>query len=249
MALIVMSLGALMVAPVMDYMATGVSAAASQRELSRELYAADAGMEYGMWRIENGASVGFSESIAVGAVTVDVTVSVLVELPYGPVLGGGTTHTEWLIVTTDTVELGDGLYSVTILIDNSGGSGNVKLETIGVGMQKRFDYVPGSSSGVTTSAPTVIFEKRVAWEFSGDDRPVLLDGDSATQTFQMEGEGVPKRVYGWVVASRLDVGTVSSCEGYNVVSQAADTRIEAAVVKNEGIVYPVSWTITRVGGP
>ncbi|MDO8491918.1 MAG: hypothetical protein Q7T04_07895 [Dehalococcoidia bacterium] len=244
MALIVMALGGLVLAPSLEYVATGVTSAATQRRLTSELYAADAGVEYAMWRIENGASGGFTDAISVGAIPVDVTASVLTDLPYGPVLTAGAEHADWLSVTTEMADLGGGVFSLAIHIQNTGGTGNVKLETIGAGMPEGFSYVAGSSSGFTTGAPG-IDGRKLAWEFSGSGRPTVNDGQSVTQTFQMSGAGDPQRYYSWVVASRDDIGIVSSARGYNVVSTAGDARIEAAVVKNEGIVYPVSWNITR----
>ena len=246
MALVVLGLGSLIVVPTVNYMATGVVAAATHRRLTSAMYAADAGVEYAMWRIKGGESSGFSQAISVGGTTVNVTVSVLEELPYGPVLTEGAEHADWLSVTTTLTNLGGGVYSYSIHIQNVGGSGNIKLETIGAGLPDGYTYVSGSSSGVTSSNPA-INGRKVTWQFSGTGRPSLNDGQSVTQTFQISGSGAPQGYYSWIVASRDDVGTVSSCFGFTVVSQASGTTITSDVVKNEGIVYPVSWNLSRTG--
>ncbi len=244
MALVIMALGGLILAPTLEYVATGVKTASAQRVLTNETYAADAGVEHAMWRIENGESADFTESLTVSGIAVGVTATKLTSLPYGPVITAGAEHADWLTVSTTVEDLGGGVFRYTVLMQNTGGVGNVKLETIGAGVPEGFTYVTGSSSGVTTAAPA-IDGRKLAWHFEGVGRPTLNDGHSATQIFDASGEGNPQRYYSWVLASREDVGIVSSATGYNVVAVAGDTRIEAAVVKNEGIVYPVSWEITR----
>lgn len=245
LALVIMGLSGLVLAPTLEYVATGAKAAETQRKLTKALYAADAGVENAMYRIGDGMTA-FTETITVGGIPVDITVTSLTELPYGPVITGGAEHADWIVVTTELVDLGGDVWSMTAHITNTAGNGNVKLEAIGAGRPKRFDYLPGTASGVTTRDPNV-YESKLIWPFFGDERPTLLDGDSVTQTYRITGDGEPRRYYTWVTASRDDIGTVSSSTGYNVVSVAAGTRIEANVVKNETYVYPVSWEISRSG--
>ena len=121
------------------------------------------------------------------------------------------------------------------------GSPPIKLEAIGAGLPEGFLYLEGSSFGVTTADPQ-IDEDRCIWEL-GSPKPEVSYGESVTQTFTMEGAGVPEGYYSWVEASREDVGTVSSCVGYSILSQAGGTTIEADVVRNEGSVFPASWKV------
>ena len=241
MALIALALGSLLITPTLNYMATGVKSTAIHQRLTSELYAADAGVEYAMWCIKN--DVPCNSPITVGGIEVNITVSSLTELPYGPAVTGGGEHADWLHISSEVVDNEDNTFTYTVNIANQAESGTppLKLEEIGVGLPDGFTYNNGSSSGVTSAEPQVDGNK-LTWEL-GSPKPEVPYGESATQTFLMQGTGTPEGYYSWVNASREDIGTVSTCTGYNIIAQAGSTTIEANAVKNESDVFPASWEI------
>ena len=240
-ALIVMALGTLLITPTLCYVATGVKSAAIHERLTQELYAADAGAEYAMWCIKS--DVSCNSTIIVGGREVDITIGELTELPYGPIITGGGDHVDWLLVYSEVVDNGDNTFTYTINISNQAESGEppIKLEQIGVGLPDEFAYVDGSSSGVTTDNPQIDGSKLI-WNL-GSPKPEVGYGESVNQTFLMQGTAVPQGYYSWVNASRQDVGTVSTCTGYQIIAQAGGTTIEAYAVRNDGCIYPISWKI------
>lgn len=241
MALITLALGALLITPTLNYAATGIKSTAIHKRLTSELYAADAGVEYALWCIKN--DVSCNSTITVGGIEVNITVGTLTELPYGPSVTGDGEHVDWLLVSSGVVDNGDGTFTFTVTITNQAESGEppVKLEEIGVGLPDGFTYMNGSSSGLTTDDPQ-LDDNRLTWDL-GSPKPEVPYEESVTQIFLMQGTGTPEGYYSWVNASREDIGTVSTCTGYNIIAQAGSTTIEANAVKNESDVFPASWEI------
>ena len=248
MALIVLTLGGLVITPTLNHMATGAKSTVIHKRLTGELYAADAGVEYAMWRIKSGIETPFSTSISVGGTSVNITVTRVTSanIPDVPILSEDLTQSDRIKISHTLVDLGGGVFSYTINIQNVMGS-TIHLCQIGAGLPDHFTYVNGSSSGVTLQDPKIIGRK-LTWPFSdffsSNYKPATLRaGESTTQTFRMSGNGTPQGYYSWVVATPDSIGIISTCMGYNVVSQAGGTTIEANVVQNQGVVYPISWKI------
>lgn len=241
MALITLALGSLLIVSTLSYAATGIRSTIIHERLTSELYAADAGVEYAMWCIKR--DVACNSPISVGGVEVNISVGTLTELPYGPVVTGSEEHVDWLIIYSEITDNGDGTFTYIVHITNQSESGEppIKLDEIGVGLPDDFTYMNGSSSGVTTADPQVNGSK-LTWD-PGSPKPEVPYGESVTQAFLMQGSGTPEGYYSWVDASREDVGTISTCNGYHVISQAGSTPIESYVVNSNGSVFPVSWKI------
>lgn len=241
MAMVALLLGALIITPTLNYMVTVLKSVDIHERNTRELYAADAGIEYAIWCVKN--DVSCDSPIIVGGLEVNMTVGTLVELPYGPIITGGGDHVDWLLVYSEVTDNGDETFTYTIHISNQAESGvpPIKLDSIGVGLPDGFAYMDGSSSGVTGIDP-VPDNGKLTWDL-GSPRPEVDYGESANQTFLMEGTGIPQDYYSWVNATRQDVGTVSTCTGYKVTAQTGVTTIESYVVRNDNCVYPVSWKI------
>ena len=49
----ILALSGLMIAPLLNFMGTGLNAASLHRDKTNQLYAADAGIQDGVWRIAN----------------------------------------------------------------------------------------------------------------------------------------------------------------------------------------------------
>lgn len=241
MALITLALGTILITSTLSYMASVIESVDINEELTQELYGADAGIEYAMWCIKN--DVSYNSTITVGGLEVSITIGTLVELPYGPVITGGGEHVDWLLVYSEVTDNGDDTFTYTINISNQAEEGepSIKLDQIGVGLPDGFSYSNGSSSGVTTDNPQIDGNKAI-WNL-GSPKPEVAYGESANQTFVIEGSGIHQGYYSWVNASRQDVGTISTCMGYRATAQAGRTAIESYIVKIDNSIYPVSWKI------
>ncbi len=253
MALIALALGSLIVPPTLRYVATGVKAAGIQNRVAREAYAADAGVEYAMWRIHSSGHGDFSETITVDGIPVNLAVGSLNTIAFGPIVSTDGTQSGRLSVTTTMDDLGNGLYQYTINVVNVETS-TIHLNTIGAGVLGDFDYVTGSSSGVSSSNPAITSIGngiKLAWPpplgavFSSNYGPATLQkDDSVSQSFQFSGTGTLLGYYFWVTATPNSIGLIASdSSGYNVISQAGGTTIQADVVNNQWIIFPVSWKI------
>jgi uncharacterized repeat protein (TIGR01451 family) len=239
MALLVLTLGSVLITPVLSYASTGGKAAVINQRYTAELYAADAGVEYAMWHILNGLPV--SSPINVGNLSVTITVSQLSELPYGPVITDAGPQTWRLQVSSSMVDIGGGISTFTITVTNQGPS-TIHLVEIGAGLPEGFTYMAGSTSGdITTDNPSFINSDRLYWTLNSTK---LDSGTSVHHVFRIQGSGTTQGSYSWVKANAESIGTVSSCYGYKVVSVAnGGTTIQAHVVKNGGSIYPVSWEV------
>jgi hypothetical protein len=251
MALLVLTVGALLITPVLSYGSTGVKAAAIYKRLTAELYAADAGVEYTMWQLQKGLleeilqEVPFGSSIALAPITVGnlpVTRSVKLLTEMLPVIINTASHYDWLQVSSDTVDNGGGSLTFTVTAARGPESNpkNMKIVEIGAWLPENFSYVSGSTSGdITTANPSSIIGNNIIWTIN----KYLLE-QPAHHSFLVQGSGVFGASYSWVKILSSDIGAVYSCYGYNIVSIANDgTTIEANVVTNGGAIYPVSWEV------
>ncbi len=244
MALIVLSLGSLIIPPNLAYISTGVKSARIQEKLTDDLYFADAGVEWAVSRIlRNEAQNQFTNPITVAGRPVSVSVTPLTSLPYGPILLGSNEHNDWLTMTESLTYVGDGVYSYSITV-TSQATPVVHVAKIGAGLPNHYTYVAGSGSGAATPANSVLYvtDSAVRWEFTGSG-PGLHFGESVNQTFRVSGWGTPERYYAWVQANREDIGIISDSIGYNVVSTSGNTTIEANIVEMQSWVFPLSWDI------
>ena len=240
LALITLCVGALIITPTSKYMATGAKSTVVQQRLTQEYYAADAGVEYAMWCIRSNTPC--NPTITVDGKTVNVTVSTISELPYGPVVTGSSIHADWMQVSSDLVDMGDGTYTFTITMVNTVGSGTspIKLEQIGVGLPDGFTH-EGPYSGITTAEPQVN-DSQIIWNLS-TPKPEVAYGETKTQTFVVRGSGIPIGQYSWIIASRDDIGTISSCMGYTATAACGNTTIEADIIYSSGMVFPNTWKV------
>jgi hypothetical protein len=240
MALVVLTVGALIITPMLASTYTGVKAASIYRRATHELYAADAGLEHAMWQLKNGLPV--SASITIDNIPVNTSISQITEMPYGPVLTSNGTQSWKLQVSSQLINNGDGTFTDTVTVVNVGPS-TIHLGEIGAGLPDGFSYVSGFTSGdITDEDPSTILPGgKIYWTLPGY---TLKSGESAIHVFRIQGIGSTQMAYSWVTANVAAIGTVSSCFGYHVESRANNhTVIKAKVVKNGGFVFPVAWEV------
>lgn len=244
LVLILLLLVSLVITPLLTLMSTGLKTSQVFEELTYELYAADAGVEYALWCISNNATA--NSSITVGGIQVNITVKDEYSLD-GLIVTGEGGHADWLELSSQIVPNGDNVtftHTCNIAVKNVSNS-TVMIKTVGFGLPGGFTYVNGSSfwNGVSIGNPDVDGNK-LSWDIEslGDARKLVSEA-TKTLTFRMWGTGTPDGYYSWVVAKESDIGTVSSCTAYKITAQTGGTTIEAYIVKNEGSVSPASWKI------
>jgi len=159
--LIMLVAGATILVPLMGFIYSGTTQSRMHQSKTHTYYAADSGIEDGMWRVSNedlpswmqvspwSTSI-FTHNPAYYEYTLPTTVNdriVTVQIqPIWVLAGletmpsGQTPHAGWV---TFSNEVTPGHYQIVINFDRSK---NLKLDRIGVWLPEGFDYVPGSSS-------------------------------------------------------------------------------------------------------
>jgi type II secretory pathway component PulK len=74
-ALLALALAVLLVTGFLYYASTSQRATTATRQQTVDRYSADAGIEYGIWQLENGASVPFTDTIVINGQAVVITIT------------------------------------------------------------------------------------------------------------------------------------------------------------------------------
>ena len=230
--LIVLVMGSLMIVPLLNFMGTGLNAVRTQHEHTDRVYAADAGIQYGIWKIISDTDLQSTSSSKVyPAITVN-SKSTVVKVEYWSVLDGiigdrQGPHADWVDVTTTGTPSSGGVYVIDI---NFAGSGNKKIQEIGVWMPNGFNYVSHSAAlypgNITTGEPNVTaINGGVSIEWDGLSYS-LIDHPHCTQTFKFTpSDKTPKGDCGWVKSQSNDIGYSydNNIYSYAVTSTATDS--------------------------
>ncbi|MBA7637516.1 hypothetical protein ES703_45161 [subsurface metagenome] len=145
-------------------------------------------------------------------------------------------------------------FTYTIYIENVGTS-TIHLEEISDLLPIDFSYETGTSSGVTTTNPTIELQgeqEMLGWAFS-PPLPAVDAGQTATQVFQATAileEGIYWN-QAWVTADPTSIGTIGTGSGapvgnlqsYQIVSTGGGTTIRANVSIGDIGVYIISWEV------
>ncbi len=234
--LAMMVLGIFMVIPVLNYASTSLKTTKMYEENLKGLYAADAGVEDALWRLNYDIPASFPHSYQItdiNGMSVDVTIDEVSAI-VGEELGESGSHAEWLeIIRSVDYNAETGIYSYSMSLTNNG-SGNMKILKILIDLPPALDYVVGStSSNITIPSnddPTVIGAPdngiTLKWEIPVNQAPDISVGETEEHNFQLSGppgiEGVEG--HGFVEAHRADLGTVWDSESYpySITVQAKD---------------------------
>ena len=234
LVLMLLVVGGFTIGAVLTYVSTGLNVGQIQEERLAELYAADAGIEDGLWRIQNDEvlldpydyEAEFTYTLPVGInekeVVVNVTPIWLLDSLESD--KNGTMPHQQLVVAGQVIDEEDGEYQVKLTYDGS--KGNLKVERVGVWLPTSFNYVADSTSGITTENPTSIFEwrggKALAWDFQPAVNFEALPASSeptppggfipATEfpikrilTFSFSPAGHPEGSFSWIRTNRSDI--------------------------------------------
>ncbi len=200
LSLVTLAVGALVLVPFLQYVYTGIKSSEISKDLTLERYSAEAGIQDAISRLKVNMD-GFTDSLtpdnptASYSITVNgVEIFITVKIPETPeepeldlpVQAGPHLHVgkkvskSWIepnVVNTLTYTIETTNY----------GTCTLHLGEIGDILPFPFQYVSGSSSGMTTADPTITWDNMqqvLTWSFTGDDRPTLYSGETGTQTFQ-----------------------------------------------------------------
>jgi hypothetical protein len=156
--LVIMALGAIVITPVLAFVVTGQRAGSVHKETTHRFYAADTGIQDGMWRVSSGDlpdewkgtwdDAAYDDLVLEYALPNQVNGNdVMVKIRAMWLLAGLETpangrepHGELVTVSNIT---GAGHMQVVVVADSAG---NYKLDRIGVWIPQGFEYTVGSST-------------------------------------------------------------------------------------------------------
>lgn len=242
-ALVMMTLSTLVIAPYLNFISTSVNAGKITEENVAGYYAAESGLEDGLWRLLYNPPASFPYSYqltGINGMTVNVTIEQIAEIA-GQTVGNPGGHEDWLIITKEVV-YDSGTYSYTLSIKNNG-SGNIKIEQILIMLPPEAEYITGSTGGdITSDDPDVVGNPdagiTLVWNIPSP-YPTIAQGDTDYHYFQISGpaelEGVEGHSY--VRATRDDVGTVWDADSkpYAVSAQAYNSANELVASVRTGV--------------
>jgi hypothetical protein len=172
-----LAIGGLTITTLLTLMSAGLSAGQRYEERMELHYAADGGLEDGLWKTQNEqvplqqgdyeTEFNYTLSDNINGKTVAVSIKQIWPLTGLESDEHGTTPPSCLSITGGIINLGEGKYKVQISYDGS--EGNLPIDKVAVWLPYRFQYVAGSSSGITTQNPTITNQrggKVLAWNFS-----------------------------------------------------------------------------------
>ena len=287
MALALLAVGVLLLTPLVAHAGTSLTDSETCREEVLEYGTADAGVEHAMWRLKY--EEGFAQALTDGGPTADyavsvnstdVPISICMELTEPPPPPPPPVPTWWFgVAVGQEVEPGytdpgvPTTFTYTLTVGNEAWLIVYELEEIGVLLPEGFEYVAGSSSGVTGDDPTIGTlegQPELTWTFS-EPLPELLPGEVVTQTFQATAtldEGETAWSWAWVEATGLlfgfipidleaflewlgieppepePCGITGSWKIYQIGSSDGDTSIQAEVmIDEEGEIIILSWQV------
>jgi len=250
--LILLVVGALTIVPLLSHTTTGLQAGRIQEAEMDWLYAADAGVEDGLWRIKNEQTplqpydyeTQFVYTLPTDINGKDVTITMKRIWPLQGLESNenGTTPPPALVIVGFVSDSDTGQYQVEMAYDGS--HGDVGVDRVAVWLPAGYDYVSGSSSGITTGNPTIISwrgGKALEWNF----QPAVNYEDLPTPTppgqpggftqaieypvkrilnFNFSPVGNPTSTLPWIRTTHSDMylSWDKCCEVYKVTSTATD---------------------------
>lgn len=162
MVLCFMTIGALVIIPLLQHTSTGLNAGRIQAEKIALSYSADSGIEHALWRVniddvpldpyDYETEFTYSLPQDLNGNTVTATIKQVWPLTGLESDENGTTPPGSLLVTSGVVNEQEGEYQVQIGYDGS--AGDLPIDRVAVWLPPGFEYIADSSSGITTDNPT-----------------------------------------------------------------------------------------------
>ncbi len=262
--LAMLMIGSLVIIPSLDYISTSINSSKRIEGKVKGLYAADAGVEDGLWRLAHDPPASFPYSYQINNInglTVSVTMN-RAESIGGEEVGGGGTHEDWLLIgRTVSYNAGEGLYYYTLALTNRC-EANIKLTQILIDLPRDLTYAGPTGGDITTAGPTTIngdpaYGITLIWDFppplptiQPGSNPGMGQFNTDYHTFRLSGpagiEGAGGHVA--VTANRTDVGTVFDYLPYDITAQARDAANNIIATVRAGVwidtdLYVSCWQI------
>ncbi len=152
--------------------------------------------------------------------------------------------------------------NVTVTWEPLPGTPTVHLGEIGIRLPEGFNYITASASlypdNLVLGEPTITTDTNGAellrWTLGNPAPSVSSEEPQRYQAFHASGSGEATGEYSWVVANRVDIGTIGEVSGdiyrvganaTHVGSGASSARVRADLIETPDAVYVVSWSLER----
>lgn len=260
-ALVTVAVGALLVGPFLAHVSTSLLGSRAMQEGMNKQYSADAGVEFGIWKLVNdsdfraevdatpGTPVAIPD-ILVNQVTTSITVTLAINTTPTPTptpQAGQVTIDK--TVAPDTVSPG-WTVTYTITIANAG-PGVTTVRAITDTLASGFTYITGSTtaSGLDDPGEPTIEGQTLTWSYS-PPYPMISAGASGVLSFQATSSTVVGTYYNEAGVRTgphtvLSTGPTAAVEvsPHDIVSTAGGVTTRARVVISGTDVTIQSWQI------
>ena len=273
LAMILMIVGSLIIAPLLGFMSTGLMAGQVFEKKMAGLYAADAGIEDALWKIINDPPASYPDDYQltdVNGMSVGVLVEEVTDL-YGEEMGGGGIHMDWLELASERVQDpypggGDYIHEWRISLTNKSNS-NVSIYRITVAYSNELSYLSGLTdediAGLNGSfevfdpnppVETVVgSSKTLTWEFS-PPRPRIdgapdPEGDppeytTVTTIFTLVGPEDAPGISTNIAVARSDIGTIWEFKPFRITATADDGSTVVTTVTARALVVSTMVSVS-----
>ena len=251
--LVLLAIGSFTTVPLLSYMSTGIKSGQVYEQKAELSYAADAGIEDALWRTNNEEipldaydyATEYIYSLPQNINGKAVTVTVKQVWPLADLESDmyGTTPASSLTITGGVVDEETGEYKAQISYD--GAQGDLPIDRVAVWLPSGFDYVTGTSDGITTDDPTETAwhgGKTLLWNFApavnfldlpipepedpppGGFTPAVEYPAARVLTFNVSPAGTTAGSYSWVRTTNTDLylSWENGCTIYKAISEATD---------------------------
>jgi len=248
LALILLLIGGLIIAPLMGFMSTGLIAGQVFEKKMDGLYAADAGVEDALWKIKNDPPATYPDSYELPADVNEMLVSIVIEEVttfYTLDVGGGGPHNYYFELKGELVQppyydAGEGgyIHEWRLILTNKTHE-PVKVERIIVSYSNELSYLSGLTDEDIAGLKSGSFESFdqefiyltnitiLTWEFTPPRPEIEAAPDpenevytTVTCTFELVGPEDAAGLTVLLVTSREDIGTVWEFKPFKITATA-----------------------------
>lgn len=248
LALILLVVGGLIIAPLMGFMSTGLIVGQVFEKKMDGLYAADAGVEDAMWKIKNNPPATYPDSYELPADVNEMLVSIVMEEVttfYTLDVGGGGPHNYYFELESEPVpppyyDAGedDYIYEWRLILINKTHQ-PVKVERIIVSYSTELEYLSGlhdedivglksgSFESFTTEFTYLESTTIITWEFTPPRPEIEAAPDPENEvyttvicTFKLVGPEDAAGITVLLVTSRQDVGAVWEFKPFKITGKS-----------------------------